>query len=170
MARRRGLPIGNLTSQFFANVLLDQIDHVVKDRFRMKAYLRFVDDLAFFHDDKDVLWLLRDEVEQAMWRLRLRLNRRKSRVRRIDEGITFLGFTVDRTRLRLGPVAVRRARRRHRELQRSFAAGASWDEIKASLQAWSAHANHGTTRGFLDAVFEQRPFRREQSRPPLGGP
>lgn len=52
LERRRGLPIGNLTSQFLANVLLDRVDHLVKDQLRVGRYLRYVDDLAAFGDDK----------------------------------------------------------------------------------------------------------------------
>lgn len=49
--RRRGLPIGNLTSQFFANVYLDGVDHYVKEVLRAPGYVRYVDDGALFHDD-----------------------------------------------------------------------------------------------------------------------
>ena len=57
--RRRGLPIGNLTSQLFANVYLDGLDHFVKEVLCAKGYLRYVDDFAVFHDDPAVLagWL-----------------------------------------------------------------------------------------------------------------
>ncbi|MCA9551739.1 MAG: RNA-directed DNA polymerase [Myxococcales bacterium] len=60
LGRRTGLPIGNLTSQFLANVLLDRVDHHVKDDLRVKAYLRYADDLAFFGDDRAALWALRE--------------------------------------------------------------------------------------------------------------
>jgi len=49
--RRRGLPIGNLSSQFFANLYLDGLDHFCKEVLRAKGYLRYVDDFALFHDD-----------------------------------------------------------------------------------------------------------------------
>ncbi len=54
--RPRGLPIGNLTSQFWANVYLDDLDQFVKRRLRCPAYLRFVDDFLLFGDDKGRLW------------------------------------------------------------------------------------------------------------------
>ena len=53
--RRRGLPIGNLTSQFFANVYLNGLDHFCKEVLRAKGYLRYVDDFALFHDDREQL-------------------------------------------------------------------------------------------------------------------
>lgn len=62
LAHRRGLPIGNLTSQFFANVCLDALDHVVKERLRVKRYLRHVDDFCCFDNDKKKLNELRAET------------------------------------------------------------------------------------------------------------
>ena len=53
--RRRGIPIGNQTSQFFANVYLDPLDHFVKERLRIKGYVRYVDDFLLFADDKRTL-------------------------------------------------------------------------------------------------------------------
>ncbi len=161
LGRRRGLPIGNLTSQFFANILLDQIDHTVKDRLRVKAYLRYADDLAFFSNDKAELWAIREQVEASMGQLRLRLNSAKSRVRRVSEGITFLGFVVSNRRVRLGPVAVRRARRKHRALQIQFGEGAPWSKVADSLQAWAAHAGQGDTQALLQSVFQARPYVRD---------
>jgi retron-type reverse transcriptase len=53
--RRRGLPIGNLTSQFFANIYLNGLDHFVKEQLRASKYLRYVDDFALFADDRNFL-------------------------------------------------------------------------------------------------------------------
>lgn len=61
--RRRGLPIGNLTSQLFANVYLDRLDHFVKEALRAPGYLRYVDDFALFHDDPDVLEEWRGRID-----------------------------------------------------------------------------------------------------------
>ncbi len=54
--RHRGLPIGNLTSQFWANCMLSPFDHFVKRELGCRGYLRYVDDFALFADDKEVLW------------------------------------------------------------------------------------------------------------------
>ena len=157
--RRKGLPIGNLTSQFFANVYLDGLDHFVKDRLGVKKYLRYVDDFCCFHDDKPYLSSLRAAVSEYLAGIRLRLNEGKSRVRRLKEGIEFLGFVVLPDRVRLNQRATRRQRLRIRRLQREYAAGVkSWEEVGRSLAAWNAHAAHGDTwrmRGdvFMKAVF-----------------
>lgn len=158
--RKHGLPIGNLTSQFFANVFLDQLDHFVKDHLQVKRYLRYVDDFCVFHDDKECLTDLRAEISHFLLSLRLRLNEGKSRVRRVKEGIEFLGFVVLPDRMRLNRRAVRQQRKRIKRLQQGYGSGTlSWDKVKASLQAWNAHAAHGDTWQLREDVFEAAVFR-----------
>ncbi len=72
LLRPRGLPIGNLTSQFFANVLLDPIDHFVKEELRQPGYVRYADDLVLFSDSKAGLWSARDRLADRLARMRLR--------------------------------------------------------------------------------------------------
>lgn len=76
--RSKGIPIGNLTSQFFANVYLNELDHFVKDDLREKYYLRYVDDFLIFGDDKKHLFKVRDEIAAYLKNLRLLLHPRKS--------------------------------------------------------------------------------------------
>lgn len=144
--RKVGLPIGNLTSQFLANVLLDRIDHLMKDRLRARKYLRYVDDLVVFGDDKVELAEVRAQVEAELAAMRLRLNGGKSWIRRPKEGLTFLGFTVTPEVVRLAQPAVRRHRTRLRVLRRGYSAGRlRLPQIRARLLAFAAHAAHGDT-------------------------
>lgn len=162
--RRRGIPIGNLTSQFLANVYLDPLDHYVTDELRCGRYLRYVDDFCCFADDKGELRALRARVSDVLAGLRLRLNEGKSRVRQVSERITFLGFVVGGSDLRLAAGAVRRQRHRLRGLRRRYASGAlELDVVAASLRAWHAHAAFGTTAGLRQAVARAATFTRSAS-------
>jgi retron-type reverse transcriptase len=162
LERRRGIPIGNLTSQFFANVYLDDLDHFLKDRLRLPRYLRYVDDLCCHHDEKTLLQELRRQVVEFLANYRLKLNEGKSRIRRVKEGIEFLGFVVYPNELRLNQDAVRRQRRRIKVLQQEYADGIkSGSQIKASLQAWNAHASFGTTWRMREEVFRSAAFCRK---------
>ena len=67
VGRPRGLPIGNLTSQFFANVLLDQTDHFVRETLRVAGYVRYCDDLVLFGDDKASLWQATPAAGECGW-------------------------------------------------------------------------------------------------------
>ena len=163
LSRRHGLPIGNLTSQFFANVYLDALDHQVKERLRVKRYLRYVDDFCCFHDDKVFLTDLRYAIAEYLLGLRLRLNEGKSRLRQVKEGIEFLGFVVTPQRLRLNQTATRRQRSRIRRLQKQYTDGeVDWPEVAQSLQAWNAHAEHGTTWKLRQDVFDKAVFIRSK--------
>ena len=99
--RRRGLPIGNQTSQFFSNVYLNPLDHYVKDTLRVPRYLRYVDDLVVMGDSRRELHRLRERIEEFCWGLRLRFNPIKCYVAPVDQGLRLLGYRVFPHRIRL---------------------------------------------------------------------
>ena len=98
--RPRGLPIGNLTSQFWANVYLDPLDHFITRRLRCPGYVRYVDDLLLFGPDKPTLWAWRTAVIERLARLRLTVHP-GAHPRPVTEGIPFLGFVTWPQRRRL---------------------------------------------------------------------
>ena len=157
--RPHGIPIGNLTSQFFGNVYLDSLDHFVKERLRVRRYLRYVDDFCCFDDDKDRLTAVRAAIREHLGTLRMKLNEGKSRLRQLKEGVEFLGFVHFPGTTRLNQRAVRRQRRRMRALRSAYTSGAmNWAEVSASLQSWNAHAAHGDTWMLRSEVFRGTVF------------
>lgn len=91
----QGLPIGNLTSQFFANIYLNELDQFVKHRIKAKYYMRYVDDFLILSKDKDELKRYRDEISEFLHtNLKLRLHPEKQILQSIDKGINFVGFVV----------------------------------------------------------------------------
>jgi len=134
--RRHGLPLGNQTSQFFANVYLDPLDHFVMDRLGLR-YIRYVDDFLVFSDDKRRLHEVRAQISQFLEWLRLRIHENKSVVFPTRDGIRFLGYRVFPTHRLLTQQNVRRFRRRMRWMQRSFAAGRLSLEAGGSSRARS---------------------------------
>ena len=92
--RRRGLPIGNVTSQFFANVYLDGLDHFCKEVLRAKGYLRYVDDFALFHDDPAQLEDWQRRIALFLEGRRLRLHPRKTGIVETRAPAGFLGFVL----------------------------------------------------------------------------
>lgn len=153
--RRKGLPIGNLTSQLWANVYLDPLDHLVKDQWGAPGYIRYVDDFLVFADDKRQLWKWLRGIRAALAGMRLLLNERKTRVYPVEESIPFLGFRLYRTHRRLLPGGVKRARRRLARLSDGQAKGeVSREQLQASVRAWIAHASHGNTEGLRRRLLE----------------
>jgi len=154
-SRPRGLPIGNLTSQFWANCYLNPFDYFVKRELRCKGYLRYVDDFLLFADDKRRLWAWRERVVDRLARLRLTLHEEQAHPRPVSEGIPFLGFVVYPTHRRLKRRNVVNYRRRLRRLLGAYrAGGVPLDRVDASIQGWINHARYGDTWGLRRAVLE----------------
>lgn len=91
---RLGLPIGNLSSQFFANVYLDALDQFAKHTLRAKHYIRYVDDFVFLHESPQQLneWLA--AVEAFLPRLVAKLNPTKTILQPVDRGVDFVGHVI----------------------------------------------------------------------------
>jgi hypothetical protein len=158
--RRRGLPIGNLTSQFWANAYLDPLDHGAKDDLGIPGYIRYVDDFLVFGDDKATLVVWRERLRERLDRLRLVLHPRKTAIFPVSEGIAFLGFRVYPGYRRLLAASKRRAVRRLERLAEDYAGGrATMAAVNRSVRAWIAHASHGNTVGLRRAVLGRIRFR-----------
>ena len=158
---RRGIPIGNQTSQFFANVYLDPLDHLVRDGLGMGGYVRYVDDFLVFSDDKKRLGELRRQIDEYLVRLRIRLHPTKTVVFPTREGIRFLGYRVFPTHRLLAKENVRRFCRRVRRLQRLYAGGLiSAGEIRQRIVSWSGHARQADTYLLRGRLFRSMCFRR----------
>ena len=155
--RPRGLPIGNLTSQFWGNVYLDPIDHFVKRDLRCREYVRYVDDLLLFGDDKGALWTARDRLVERLAGLRLTIHR-GAHPRPVGEGIPFLGFVVFPERRRLKCRKVVEFRRSLVALLASLAAGEIGPGRAAqSVRSWLEHARHGNTWSLRQSILAELP-------------
>jgi len=90
----KGLPLGNYTSQFFANVYLNNLDYFIKHRLQTKYYIRYVDDFVILHKEKKTLLKFRGKIEKYLKNLRLELHPDKSEIHALRNGITFLGYRI----------------------------------------------------------------------------
>lgn len=150
--RPRGLPIGNLTSQFWANCFLNPFDHFVKRELRCPGYVRYVDDVLLFGDDAREMQQWRDAIVQRLARLRLTIHA-GAHVRPVSEGLPFLGFVIypDHRRLKRRKVIAY-----HRAL-RQLIGQAQPDRVVASLQGWINHARYGDTWRLRRSVIKHIP-------------
>jgi hypothetical protein len=159
--RRRGLPIGNQTSQFFANVMLDPLDHFVTGRLGCGGYVRYCDDFLVFADSKARLAEVRRQVAEFLATLRLRLHPTKDEVFPVRDGIGFLGYRVFTSHRLLAKDNVYRFRRRLRGMQKQYARGeATAQEIWPRLMSWIGHARQADTYLLRERLFAEHPFRR----------
>ena len=146
--RPHGIPIGNLTSQFFANLVLDPLDHWLKEERRRRYYLRYMDDFLVFGDDKAELHGLLEEIRAFLWGMRLSLHPRKCVVMRTQDGVPFLGWQVFPDHRRVLRPAGLRFQRRLRELRLQYQAGeVGLEQVRQSVASWIGHLAHGDTMG-----------------------
>jgi len=161
--RPHGLPIGNLTSQIWANLVLTPVDQLIASHLGIGTFVRYCDDLLVFHDDLDTLQAAFDAVRRRCEALRLRLHPRKCRIHRTTEPVAFLGFVLQRrgnaVTVHLRKENLRRFRARMRELQTLYELGAVGpEEVGSRVRAWLAHAHHGHTRALCQRVLGELSF------------
>ena len=154
LLRPRGLPIGNLTSQFWANVYLNPLDHFIKRSLHCPAYLRYVDDMLLFGDDKRQLATWGGKVSEYLAALRLTVHESSAQVRPCRTGLPFLGFQLFQDHRRLKRAKVVHAWRRLHDRWAQYRAGRlSGEKLQASIQGWINHASHGDTWGLRRAIL-----------------
>jgi RNA-directed DNA polymerase len=157
LERRRGLPIGNLTSQLWANLYLDGLDHQVKEEWGVPGYARYTDVFLLWSDDKAFLWACRAKVAECLQKERLTLHPKKTRIFPCEEGVPFLGFRFfPGLAPRLMGENKRRFERRMRVMTRKVGLDEmSQEELEQSGNAWVAFAREGNVDGLLKEYREQ---------------
>ncbi len=167
--RPRGLPIGNLTSQFWSNVYMSDFDWFVVRELGCEAYLRYVDDFALFSDSKTALWAWKEAIIARLARERLTMHEGEAQVLPTRCGIPWLGFVVYPThRLLKRCNAVNFTRRLATHLDGYQAGRISFAELDAGVQGWINHVRYADTWGLREHVFATHPIpRRATSQPPV---
>lgn len=145
--RKKGLPIGNLTSQFFANFFLNGFDHFVKETLHSKGYLRYVDDFVLFSNSKEELWQWKKEIEVCLETLRLKLNSEGTALYPASEGRPFLGQIVYPSHRMLPSANVRAFKKKQQALET-----ASPEKRQASIAGWTGHAQQADTRRLREVL------------------
>ena len=145
----RGLPIGNLTSQWWANCYMNPFDHFVRRELGCKAYLRYVDDFLLFGNDKKELMRWRYAIVERLQKLRLTIHAGSAHPRPVTEGIPFLGFQIfpDHRRLKQRKGFAYRRKLRH------LIQTAEQKTIRASVQGWVNHVRYADTLHLRESVL-----------------
>jgi len=152
-----GIPLGNLTSQLFANIFMDDLDHFVKEQLRLIYYIRYMDDFVILLNNKRRLEEIKREIACFLCLKGLVLNSKTS-IFPIKQGIDFLGYRIWPTHRLLRKSSIRRAKRKYRAFARRYKNGEiSKDKIKQSLMSWLGHAGHcnsyNTRKQVTDALI-----------------
>lgn len=159
-----GIPLGNLTSQIFANIYLHELDLFAKHQLRAKHWVRYMDDFIILHHDKPQLHQWRKEIEQFLrYNLRLKTNS-KTQVFPIGvkqgRPLDFLGYRIYSTHRLLRKCSVKRIKTKLKKMHKKYEAGEiNITDINPKIQSWLGHASHANTYGLRSALLD-KPFRR----------
>lgn len=153
-----GMPIGNLTSQLFANVYMHELDEFAKHALRERHYVRYMDDFVIVHHDKKHLQRLRMQVETYLWDyLRLRTNA-KTQIFPVGvvrgRGLDFLGYRIWPTHRKLRISSIKRIKTSLKRLAKQYAAGrVQLENVNQTVRSWVAHASHANTYGLRAKIL-----------------
>ena len=157
--RPRGLPIGNLTSQFWSNCYLNPLDWFVSRSLGCPAYLRYVDDMALFSDSKRQLAQWKAEVIAYLAGFRLTVHAGSAQAQPVTAGIPWLGFVVYPAQRRLKRRNVVGFRRRLERNITAYRRGEiSFAELDASVQGWINHVRYGDTWELRGRLLGEHPI------------
>jgi len=143
----KGLPIGNLTSQHFANLYLGELDHELKDKQGINLYFRYMDDMLLFAASKKELHSMLGRMEDFLkLYLQLSLKPSATKIAPVTEGISFLGFRIFPGLIRLNSQSLRRFRRGLHQREFVYKSGKiNVEDLTTSVQSMIAHMQHGDT-------------------------
>ncbi len=162
MLRPKGLPIGNLTSQFWSNCYLHPLDLFIKRELSCKAYLRYVDDFALFHKSKSQLWEWKQAIIERLSQLRLRIHETRAQVMPTAVGSPWLGMVIYPEYVRLKGRKKNFSRRRLRAYYQQYYQGEiSFAEFDARVKGWINYVGHADTWGLRSSVLESMVWRRD---------
>ncbi|OIO75506.1 MAG: hypothetical protein AUJ85_02780 [Elusimicrobia bacterium CG1_02_37_114] len=154
-----GIPIGNLTSQFFANLYLDGFDHFVKEQLRCKYYIRYVDDFVILDNDKSRLCEIKSEILKYLDGIKLQIHPDKTHVFSVGQGTDFLGFKIFPTHRLLKKENFFYFRRKLVKLRNLYRKKViNIQKISNSILSWIAHVSWGDTWGLRTKLFNELYF------------
>ncbi len=142
-----GMPLGNLTSQFFANVYLNDLDYFVKHNLGARFYIRYVDDFVILHKSKKQLELWKEEIEIFLKnKLKIELHPDKSKIIPLSKGIDFLGFKIFYYFKTARKRNVKSFKKNLNNLEEAYLLGNLTEEkFSAKIEGWLAHIVWGNT-------------------------
>ncbi len=150
-----GIPLGNQSSQWFANFYLSKFDHFVKEKLRIKCFLRYMDDWIAIADSKEQAREYLELMKDFLWdELKLKTNK-KTQIFPLKNGVDFLGFHIYITPTgkvirKIRKHSKKAMRRKLKAFKFKYEAGAmTKDQVNTSYASWKGHASHGNSHGLI---------------------
>jgi len=159
-ANKKGIPIGNLTSQFFSNIYLNELDQYVKHKLKVKYYLRYADDFVFISHDRTYLLNLINPIQKFLkWKLDLELHPTKIIMSKFSSGVDFLGYIIFPKHILPRTKTKRRLLKKIKEKIKQFKAGnITRESLNQTIQSYYGFLIHANSYKFKQQLQNQIMF------------
>lgn len=149
-----GLPMGNQTSQCFALYYLDSLDRLIKEKYQIKFYSRYMDDGIIILNDKTKLQFLLNDIKKECGRLKIELNVKKTKIKKLKDGFAYLGFRYNL--LNSGKILMRFPKtKRHRIVRFLRKKKKDGNDVTNSIMCIKEHANRGKEYNFISQLLNE---------------
>ncbi|MEK6871680.1 MAG: RNA-directed DNA polymerase, partial [Nanoarchaeota archaeon] len=150
---KKGMPLGNLTSQFFSNIYLNELDYFVKHKLKVKYYIRYVDDFVLLHSSKEQLNYWKSSINIFLKRkLQLELHPEKSRIISLAKGIDFVGF---RNFYFFKLLRKRNIKNMERKIKLLNEGKISYEKFIEIFQGWNAYAQWADSSNSISKIIKK---------------
>ena len=151
-----GIPIGNLTSQLFANIFLNQLDYFVKQELKVKYYIRYMDDFIILHESKQELHKIKLEIKIHLKKIKLKMHTKKNNIFPTNLGIDFLGYRIfNNYRLARKSTIKRFLFQIKIKIRKYNLNEIEFKKLMESFNSWYAYLNHGDTYNLKKDLFKR---------------
>jgi retron-type reverse transcriptase len=153
---KKGMPLGNLTSQFFANVYLNELDQYVKHILNVRYYIRYVDDFVILHESKEQLEKWKDNINAFLIeKLKIEIHPQKSRVLDLSNGVCFLGFRIFQKHILLKKNNINKFDKKLKELRILYKERQiTREKVVECLEGWLEYAKHANTFKYRKSIIK----------------
>jgi len=152
----KGIPIGNLTSQLFANIYLNELDQFVKHSLKIKHYFRYVDDFLIFSESKQKLHIYKYKIREFLKTLKLKIPYKKTNIYKINTGVDFLGYKIHLKFIRIRKSNIKRFIKRTKKLKNLLLINSiSKMKIESSIQSWIGYTSHANSYKICNLIIEK---------------
>lgn len=156
----KGMGLGSQVTQLIQLAVLDNLDHFIKEKLRIKCYVRYMDDFILIHEDKEYLKFCKEKIKEHLSELGLLLSKKKTQISPVSQPLHFLGFSFRLTDtgkviMRVLPEKVTRECRKLRKLvERCQSGKMTREQVDECFKSWVAHAEKGNCYKLIASMQE----------------
>lgn len=155
-----GLPLGNTLSQIFANIYMNELDQYCKRKLSIRYMVRYMDDLIIVTKNKEDAREVFANIDSFVnKRLHLKLNKNKSKIFPINQGVNAVGYKIYATHRLLRNDSKKKIKRKAKAMPRLIKEGhMTINKAEQILNSWLGHANHANSYNFIQSLIERNDF------------